>query len=185
MAQNKKIIIFTLIGLGIIGISCFYLIKTFHKYKKEIPSLRTDHNNQIQKETDEELIKKYERGEFTVIGSKKNPYKPDEELTIVSFHDYKKFNEPPPMFCGTRSTTCYIFFKKDSNIEVITRVYSASSPFSGGLEGDFVNKTINNVPLIKFIDADNVILRSVGGFTGKISFIKINLRTKEIEAINK
>lgn len=134
-----------------------------------------------KEETDDEILTHYKTGRYTAIARKINPYDKEQELSIITFHDYEKFNEPPPVDCGTRATTCYILLKKGGDAEVIARVYSASSPFRSAIEGDFVDRIINDTPLIRFIDKDNVILRSVGGFAGEVSFIKINLRTKEVE----
>lgn len=136
-----------------------------------------------KKLTDEELVENYKKGEYTIIGKETNPHDSEQEIIILTFHDYKKFNEPPPISCGTRSTDCYIFLKTKNIIDVIIKVYSANSPYKVDLEGDFSSGVIDGIPLIKFIDGDNVVLRSIGGFAGEASLIKINLETKEIEIL--
>lgn len=136
-----------------------------------------------QKLTDKELVENYKKGGYTIIGSKINPYDSEQEIIIITFHDYKKFNEPPPVSCGTRSTDCYVFLRTKNIIDVIARFYSATSPYKVDLEGDFSSGITDDAPLIKFTDKDSVVLHSIGGFSGEISFIKINLKTKEVEIL--
>lgn len=134
-----------------------------------------------KEETDNDIVEHYKTGEYTVIAKRINPYDKEQELRIVTFHDYKKFNEPPPVDCGTRATTCYILLKRGEGVEIIARVYSASSPFISEIEGDFVDKIINGIPLVRFVDVNNVVLRSVGGSASDISLIKLDLKTKNLK----
>ncbi|MBI4946677.1 MAG: diacylglycerol kinase, partial [Bacteroidetes bacterium] len=136
-----------------------------------------------KEETDEEIIENYKSGKFTVIGSEINPYNQRYELIILTFHDYNKFNEPAPHWCGEHSINCYILLKTNDNVSVIAKVYSASfSYWNKGLKADFITGKINNIPLINFLDKENAVLRSGDTLSGPASFFKINLNTKEINS---
>lgn len=206
MKTNKKIIIISfLIIIAIIGGLYYFLkfkernivnvetcIKAGYPLVQTTPSIqecRTLGGKKFElhisplviEETDEEIIANYKGDNFTVIGSKVNPYNQDQKLIILTFHDYKKFNEPAPKWCGEHSTNCYILLKTKDNINVIARAYSGSYQYwDKGLKADFTGENIDNIPLIKFLDKENVVLRSNNTLSGQMSFLKINLSTKEV-----
>lgn len=150
-------------------------------------------NDSSKPETDDEIISKYQNGNFTVIGNKINPYNLNQEIIILTFFDYKKNNELSPKTCGLHSTSCFVLLKDDNKVEVLTRAYREDLLylFNVGIEADFINfdkmefinlseATMNKIPLIQFIDEKNIMLRNTDSLREYMSFIFVNLDTKQI-----
>lgn len=140
-----------------------------------------------KRETEEEIIQNYKAEKYGVIAEQRNPYNTSESVVILSsFLFYKDYEEPPPQSCGMHSSACYILFKNDNKITLLYRADSGSTPQEPGsmptfLPGDLFDDKKDPVPLIIFLDKENIIIKVSSGdvLSGSRTFSQLNTRTKE------
>lgn len=144
-----------------------------------------------KRETEEEIIQNYKAEKYGVVAERRNPYNTSESVVILSsFLFYKEYEEPPPQSCGVHFSACYVLFKNDNKATLLYRADSESTLQESGsmptfLPGDLFNDKKDPVPLITFLDKENIIIKVSGGdgSSGSRTFLQLNTRTKELKDI--
>lgn len=148
------------------------------------------------KPTDEEIIENYKNGEYGTVAEEKNPYNIPESIIILSSFLYKKSNEPVQLSygCGRGLADCYIFHEFErvddsgTHYPEVELLYRSDKDYPSGFSLNLFERSdeIERIPTIKFIDSENVIIKSEdgGGFLISFSFFNLNLKTKKISELS-